>query len=283
MRFIDYLHFPYLTINLPDAGHAASYAAMNALSSHRPLHGRRILVTRAATQAAATTREITRRGGVPVSFPCLAVECLADNIRKALPLLESEDAEVAFSSSNGVHCVAEVMGKDFAGIMPRMRVAAVGDRTAAALRRHGIQPAIIPEQHSQDGLIRAYLEHGMPRQLVFFRAEEGREALAAALQQQGVAVHTIACYRTVCPQGDTSAVIDGLKTGLIDAVLLGSAKTARYFIRRIGDAAIANRAVIAVISPQVAAAAKNLGLNVQIVAKEASFASMLDGLAAHFQ
>ena len=240
-------------------------------------------MTRAAAQAAATAREITRRGGVPVSFPCLTVECLADNIRKAMPLLATEDTEAAFSSANGVRCVAEVMGKDFAGILQHMRVAAVGNRTAAALHRHGIRPAMIPEEHSQDGLIKTYAKHGMPRTLVFFRAEEGREALAAALQQQGVTVHTVACYRTVCPQDDATAVIGELKNGHIDAVLLGSAKTVRHFKERIGDAAIANRAVIAVISPQVAAVAKDLGLDVQIVAKEASFASMLDGLAAHFQ
>ncbi|MDQ7011955.1 MAG: uroporphyrinogen-III synthase, partial [Mariprofundaceae bacterium] len=255
---------------------------MNALSAHPSLRGRRILVTRAAAQAAATAQEITRRGGVPVSFPCLAVECLADNIRKAMPLMKTEGAEAAFSSTNGVRCVAETMGRDFAGILQHMRVAAVGNRTATALRRHDIRPAIIPEVHSQDGLIKAYAEHGMPRTLVFFRAKEGREALAAALRRQGVTVHTIACYRTICPQDDATPVINELKNGHIDAVLIGSAKTARHFKERIGDAAIANQAVIAVISPQVATAARDLGLDVQIVAKEASFASMLDGLAAHF-
>lgn len=256
---------------------------MDVLSGKAPLHGKRILITRATLQAKATVQETLRRGGIAVHFPCLELQCLADNIHQGLALLDEHNAEALFSSVNGVQCVAITLGKDFSSTFRRVKTAAVGQKTADALRQYHIQPDIVPEQHSQDGLIETYLERGIPERLVFFRAEEGREALAMVLEQQGSTVHTISSYRTICPQGDAPDVITDLKGGRIDAVMLGSSKTARHYVQRIGDIAIANNTAIAVISQQVAAVAKQLGLDVQIVAKEASFASMLDGLAAHFQ
>ena len=122
----------------------------------------------------------------------------------------------------------------------------------------------------------------MPDSLLFFRAEEGRETLAEALSEQGVKVMTVPAYRTICPADDAEDVLTMLQDGHIDAVLLGSTKTALFYLQRTGSLALANRPVIAVISEKMATAARKLGLNVQVVAKDASFEAMLDALARHF-
>ncbi len=214
-------------------------------------------------------------------FPCLAVQCLPENIRLGLEALP-ENTAILLSSVNGVSCAAESLGDDFVSLFSRCPVIAVGSQTAAALTGRGISVAWIAAEASQEGLIQGFAEHGLPASVCFLRAEEGRDVLQQALLSQGAEVRLIHAYRTICPQGDAADVVQALELGEIDAVLLGSSRTARHYVQRIGNAQLANRPAVAVISPQVAAAAEDAGLSVQAVAKEASFAAMLDALAEFF-
>jgi len=106
--------------------------------------------------------------------------------------------------------------------------------------------------------------------------------LAKALVQRGVTVEVVSAYRTICPEGDAGDVISMLQTGDIDAVLLGSAKTAMHYLQRVGSLEVSNRPVIVAISEKMAVAVRDMGLHVQVVAKEASFEAMLDALAEYF-
>jgi len=245
------------------------------------LAGKRILVTRAAEQFEAVAGLIEQRGGVPLPFPCLAVQCLPDNIRTALRDLPP-DAAILLSSANGVHCAAQALGGDFIPLFSRHQVIVVGPHTADALAGLGIQAAWTADEASQDGLIQGFAEHGLPASVCFLRAEEGRDVLQDALQQQGVEVRLVHAYRTVCPDDNPIAVLCAMQQGEVDAVLLGSSRTVRHYVQRIGDAALADKPAVAVISQQVAAAAQHAGLSVQAVAKEASFTAMLDALEEFF-
>ncbi len=247
------------------------------------LTGKHILITRAATQTAAVANEIRHRGGIPLCLPCLAVQCLPHHVRKGFGLLKGRDVQALFTSANGVHCAAEAMGDVFTSALRDIPVIAIGRRTASALRGHGVTPAWVPGQASQEGLLAGWRSHGLPRRLVFFRAEEGRDFLPDALAAAAVDVRLVPAYRTVCPHDDADDIIRALKEGNIDAVLLGSARTARHYVQRIGDARLAGRPAVVVISRQVATAAVSMNLDVQVVAKEASFVSMLDGLAAWYR
>ncbi|TLS68663.1 uroporphyrinogen-III synthase [Mariprofundus erugo] len=252
--------------------------------SSSPLAGKRILLSRAAAQLPELAGQVSDRGGIPLLFPCLAVEVMHDEITQALSLA-GQYSDVVFTSANGVDAVAQAVagsGQSFSRALAGMRVAAVGARTAIRLQQYGVQPAIVPEEASQDGLIDAYVSSGLPCQLLFFRAEEGRDALVEALAGQGVGVTMVTAYRTVCPDDDASAVQALLRADAVDAVLLGSARAASHYVQRIGSVELASRPVIVVISAAMADAARKLGLRVQLVAKSASFEAMLDALAEYY-
>lgn len=248
---------------------------MNALA------GKHLLVTRAAEQFADLAGLIEGRGGVAVGFPCLAVQCLPENIRQTLCRLSSGCA-ILLSSANGVNCTVRALGDDFIPLFSRHAVIVVGRQTQAALAEHGIEAAWVADEASQEGLIRGFADHGLPADICFLRAEEGRDVLQETLQKQGGTVRLVHAYRTVCPDEDATPVRQALQSGGIDAVLLGSSRTAIHYVRRIGDIRLADRPAVAVISPQVAAAARHAGLSVQVVAKEASFTALLDALAEYF-
>jgi len=247
------------------------------------LTGKHILITRASGQVEGIAKRIRQRGGIPVAFPCLTVQCCLEPIRQSVQLLEGDGVHALFTSANGIHCVAEALRDTFVSTFESVPVVAIGHRTAEALSDMDVQAAWVPQKASQEGLMDAYRQRGLPTRLVFFRAEQGRDILPEALKTAGVDVQLIPAYRTICPDDDATTVIESLKDGGIDAVLLGSSRTVQHYVRRIGDARFANRPAIVVISEQVADTACTMNLDVQVVAKEASFASMLDGLEAWFQ
>jgi uroporphyrinogen-III synthase len=246
------------------------------------LSGKRILITRAAEQQADTIKAVRAYGAMPVSFPCLALRCLPEPIRSAA---NSSDpySDVLFTSANGVHCVAETLRPDgLAELLEGRRLAAVGRKTETALKQYGLAADLLPAEASQEGLLAAYRDAGLPHHLLFFRAEDGRELLGDELIRQGCRITLIPAYRTVCPDDDAAAVRRMLAQHAIDAVLLGSPRTASHYVQRIADPALADRPVIAAISRQVATAAETAGLHVQVVAEDASFEAMLSALADYF-
>jgi len=247
------------------------------------LAGKRILVTRASEQIQSVAECIRQRGGVPVDFPCLTVTCFVKPVREAVKLFENDGVQSLFTSSNGVDCVAHALDNAFASTFHSIPVIAIGRHTADTLRSMDIKVAWVPHKASQEDLMDMWQQRGLPKHLVFFRADQGRDMLPEAMRKAGVNVHLVSTYRTICPDDDASAVMQALHNETINAVLLGSSRTVEHYVQRVGDAHLANRPAIAVISEQVADTARSLNLDVQVVAKEASFASMLDGLEIWFQ
>jgi len=246
-----------------------------------PLQGKRILNTRAMTQMLETELLITARQAISIPFPCLEMQVMPANISRGLLELETF-SDILFTSANGVSAVANSIQEPLSKRFQKHRIAAVGNQTAHALQQHGITANIIPCNASQQGLLEAYQQHGLPDSLLFFRAEEGNELLSDSLQEQGVNVCTIHAYRSICPTTSSKAIQQMLEQNQIDAVLLGSPKVAKHYLQRIGELGLANRPMLLAISPQVAHAADKLGLQVQLIAKDTNFASMLDALSNYY-
>ncbi len=248
------------------------------------LSDKQILVTRAEKHCLALSRLVESYGAIPLCLPCLAIEDMPQSIAVGMRLL-ADCSDVLFTSACGVHAVAKAVaenGRRLDDVLLNRRIAAVGTKTATALSQLGLRVDIVPQIASQDGLIEAYSTHGLPDGLLFFRAEQGRDDLVKSMLQQGVKVAVVPAYRTICPSGDARDVIAKLQAGDIDAVLLGSPRTAAHYLQRVGSEQTANRPVIAVMSEKMAVAVRELGLRVQVVAKEASFEAMLDALAEYF-
>jgi len=245
------------------------------------LHDCRILVTRSKQQFQATADLIEVRGGIAIALPCLEIEYLQTNIHTALSQLNAY-TDVLFTSRNGIEALAKYSDVPLPSLLQDHRMAVIGEKTAQALQTYGIQADIVPDIQSQCGLWNVYETYGLPKSLMFFRAEEGSDFLSQKLQTKGVSVTTSLVYKTICPDDDCSDIIQQLRQKQIDAVLLGSAKTARHYLQRIQNIQLANIPVLVAMSQQVADAADKLGLSVQLIAKQTSFASMLDELETYF-
>lgn len=249
--------------------------------SRHPLAGKRILITRAKHQIATIANLIEQSQAIPIPMPCLELQQLPQNITAALNHVQHY-SDVLFTSSNGVNAVAQACVQPLHETFASQRIAAVGNKTAQALQTHGLAANIIPETASQEGLIQAYQQSGLPQSLLFFRAADGSDVLQAQLEKQGVHVTLVKAYQTTYPLEKPSEVLSLLEKHHIDAVLLASPKTVSHYVQQVNNLELANAPVIVVISQQVADAADKLGLKVQLIAKHANFPAMLEALTDYY-
>jgi uroporphyrinogen III methyltransferase/synthase len=249
----------------------------------RPLHGVRVLVTRAPEQAEATAQHLEALGAEVLLAPAITIAPPEswEPLDRAVAAL-SRYRLVALASTNAVDALMarlEHAGRDarsLAGVL----IAAVGPRTAAALRARSLVPDTVATEMSAEGLTQALagVELGAGPALLP-RAAEGRDTLVAALEARGVKVDAPAAYRSLpVPPAELAWVAEALAAGRIDAVTFGSPRTARALLAALPDAGLLARVVVGAVGPTTAAALAEAGVHVDVVPEEHTFDALVDAL-----
>ena len=256
----------------------------------RPLFGWRVLVPRTKEQAAGVSHQLRSYGAVPEQVPTIAVEPprTPQQMERAVRgLVTGRYQWVAFTSANAVRAIREKFeeygldARAFAGV----KVAAVGQQTAASLRAFGISPDLMPEgtEQSAEGLANcwpAYDDLLDPINRVLLpRADIATEGLVARLTALGWEAEDVTAYRTVRAAPPPAPIREAIKGGGFDAVLFTSSSTVRNLIGIAGKPHAVT--VIAVIGPETAKTAAEFGLRVDVIAPRPSTAALVDALAEH--
>ncbi|HEY6808096.1 MAG TPA: uroporphyrinogen-III synthase [Gemmatimonadales bacterium] len=237
-----------------------------AVRGRLPLAGKRIVVTRPRAQADGLVAALRALGAEPVVAPVIAIEPLPDLSRLRAALGDpSVYRWIVFTSRNAVDVVLDHLAEWTipAGTLVRTAVAAVGPATAAALRLHGIEPALVPARFVAEELLAALARGGglAGARVLLPQAEDARHVLADGLRAQGAAVDVIPIYRTGAAPGDFGPLAAELAAGRVDAVTFTSASTVRRFVELVGEAAARAPTFTSVtIGPVTAAAAAAAGL-----------------------
>src|SRR6201999_158480 len=255
---------------------------------NRPLYGWKVLVPRTKEQAGAMSERLRGYGAIPCEVPTIAVEpprTPAQMERAIKGLVDGRYAWVVFTSVNAVRAVWEKFdehgldARHFGGV----KIACIGEATADAVRSFGIQPELIPDgDQSSEGLLAEFSPHDEildpVGRVLLPRADIATETLAAGLIERGWEVDDVTAYRTVRAAPPAAEIRDAIKTGGFDAVLFTSSST----VKNLGG--IAGKphtsSIIAVIGPQTAKAAAELGLRVDVTASSPSATVLAEALAA---
>jgi uroporphyrinogen III methyltransferase/synthase len=271
------------------AGPAVTASGKLSWFETRPLFGWRVLVPRTKEQAGALSERLSAHGAVPEEVPTITVEPprTPQQMERAVKgLVTGRYQWIAFTSVNAVRAVREKFeeygldARAFAGV----KVAAVGEQTADALRAFGITPDLLPEgQQSSEGLAAVwppYDELLDPINRVLLpRADIATETLVAALTELGWEADDVTAYRTVRAAPPPAAVREAIKGGGFDAVLFTSSSTVRNLVGIAGKPHAVT--VIAVIGPQTAKTAEEFGLRVDVMAARPSVTALVEALAEH--
>jgi uroporphyrinogen III methyltransferase/synthase len=255
----------------------------------KPLFGWNILVPRTKDQAGSMTERLASYGATSDVVPTISVEPprTPQQMERAIKGLVTGRYEwIGFTSVNAVRAVREKFeefgldARAFAGL----RIAAVGGVTAGALREWGLEPDLVPSgEQSARGLLEEWPPFDEvldPINRVFLpRADIATETLVAGLQEMGWEVDDVTAYRTVRAAPPAASIREAIKTGKFDAVVFTSSSTVRNLVGIAGKPHPAT--VVACIGPATAKIAEEHGLRVDVLAPEASAASLVDALAEY--
>jgi uroporphyrinogen III methyltransferase/synthase len=244
-------------------------------------------VPRTREQASTLSDALRAYGAIPVEVPTIAVEpprTPAPMERAIKGLVTGRYLWIAFTSVNAVKAVLEKLqefgldARAFAGV----KIAAVGDTTAAALRAYGIEPELVPSgEQSSEGLLaewQAYDDVFDPIDRVLLpRADIATDALVAGLKDLGWEVDDVTAYRTVRAAPPPAETREALKGGGFDAVLFTSSSTVRNLVGIAGKPH--DSTVLVAIGPQTKATAEELGLRVDVQAPKPDVNALVEGLA----
>jgi uroporphyrinogen III methyltransferase / synthase len=253
----------------------------------KPLFGWRVLVPRTKEQAGSLSTRLRGYGAVPEEVPTISVEPPRNpqQMDKAVRgLVEGRYEWIAFTSVNAVRAVREKF--DEYGLDARafsgLKIAAVGEKTAAAIAAWGLRADLVPSgEQSARGLLEdwpPYDEVLDPINRVFLpRADIATETLVAGLVELGWEVDDVTAYRTVRAAPPPAPTREAIKSGKFDAVVFTSSSTVRNLVGIAGKPHAST--VIAVIGPATAKTAEEHGLRVDVMAPTPSAELLADALA----
>ncbi|NHN30116.1 uroporphyrinogen-III C-methyltransferase [Paenibacillus agricola] len=255
----------------------------------KPLFGKRILVTRARSQASDLVYTIEDLGGEAVEFPVIRIQAptgtdALQELGNALARLGDFDW-VIFTSVNGVeHFFEQIRERRIdIRVLHKARIAAVGPKTSEALLRRGLQVESLPSKFQGDELLASIAENMLPGQHVLLpTADIAKAYIPAKLKELGLQVTEVDVYETVLETNGGAEVIEMLKQKIIQIITFTSSSTVNNLFLAFKELGVDDPlelmkgCQIACIGPVTAQTAVEAGLTVDYLAEEATVESLVE-------
>ncbi len=251
----------------------------------RPLFGKRVLVTRARSQASTLVKQLEDLGADVLEYPTIEIIPVRDPepLDEALRNISKYDW-MMFTSSNAVRGVADRMravGID-SRALAHLKFGVNGPSTAKALAEIGINADAVPDQYLASAMVELLKNDGItPKNVLFPRSEIGRETLANGLRELGSNVDEVVAYSTETPNSTGDLARKAYEEG-IDFTTFTSSSTVRNLVDLLGGSPdLINTSKTVIIGPITAETAKELNVNIDFEADEQSIAGIVKALTNH--
>jgi uroporphyrinogen III methyltransferase/synthase len=248
------------------------------------LSGRTVVVTRSGTRAAGLMEALEQAGAVTVELPLTRQVDAADGgaALRAAAAGVGDSRWVVFTSVNAVErFVAELRDARAFG---SASVAAVGGATAEALRARGIEPDLVPAEHSARGLVEAFppAGSGASNRVLFPAADIAPATIEDGLARLGWVVQRVDAYRTVPAPASEPELL--ARVAQADALVLTATSSVHAFaaLRTPDGDAVPAPAHVVCIGPTTAEAARSAGMTGVREAWGASTEGIVAELSDHF-
>lgn len=273
------------------------------------LAGQRILITRTREQASVLSERLRALGAMPIEFPTIRIVPPVDwtqldaALRRLYEPTGADYSWLILTSVNGVHSCFErlrVLGYDPAALRG-VRIASIGPATAAAVASYGLTADLVPDEYRAESVLQALIEDAQQRhtplvgqRMLLARAAEARKVLVDGLQQVGVLVDEVAAYYTLPVERDDEQgqrILRLLQERQLAILTFTSSSTVRNFMAWLrsceGAASVSlldlvkQHTQLASIGPITSQTARELGLRVDIEAREFTIDGLVDAIIQH--
>lgn len=255
----------------------------------RPLHSRRVVVTRARAQASGLAATLRGLGAEVVELPAIRIEprIESEEVRDAVASL-GDYSLVCLTSPNGVRLLFEAMsagastsgdggGPHDARALAGATVAAIGPGTARALAERGIAADVVPDRFVAEALVEALADIEVEgKRVLVARAAEARDVLPDALRERGAEVDVVALYETVREQ-PAAEEIEAAQGA--DYITFTSSSTVTNLTQALGDRFPTGARIVS-IGPITSETIRNAGLEVHVEAERHDIDGLLAALLA---
>lgn len=248
----------------------------------RPLFGKRVLVTRARSQASRLVSKLSDLGAEVFEYPAIEIVPVRDPAPLDEALRNIADYDwMMFTSSNAVRGVAarmQEMGID-SRALNHLKFGVIGPSTAKALLQIGFITDAIPNDYMASSMVELLNEKGIvPKNVLLPRSEIGRETLAIGLREMGSEVNEVTAYSTETPKDTGELAVAAYKEG-IDFTTFTSSSTVRNLVELVGGSPdLINTGKNVMIGPITAETARELKVNVDVQATEQSINGLVKAI-----
>ena len=249
----------------------------------KPLLGIKILVTRPRDQAHLLSDKLRALGAVTFELPAIEIAPPQSyaQLDDAIHNIKLYDW-IVFTSVHGVQFFNDRLASLNATLAKdnHVKVAAVGPATAAALKHAGREPDYVPRQYLTEKIAAGLGDlHG--KRILLARADIASKRLPQILSENGASVDEIVAYRTVMPNDLTREVLESILMKGIDVITFTSPSTVRNLALLLGSDGLEGclkGCKVACIGPVTHEAARELGIHVDIVAKNHTIDSLVEAI-----
>jgi len=250
----------------------------------RPLFGRSIVITRDIPGNTDFAAKIVRRGGNPLEFETIRIKPLTDSndFLRMLSKIPQYDW-IIFTSGNGVITFFDAldnMGKD-ARIFGSSKIAAIGGKTAEKLGEFGIKADFVPGTFTSRELGKQLIgfTNLQNKKMLLLRSKLASNELVEMLTSAGAQVDNVSIYTAQTAKNDTTLLADRIDKGTINWLTFASPSSVDGFFEQISSEAVGSGKVkVASIGPVTSERLRELGIKVDVTAKEHTLDGLLDAI-----
>lgn len=252
-----------------------------------PLHGKRVLITRAEEQSQDLFQRLRDLDAVPVCAPLIRFAPVEESgpLDAALRNLDRFDW-LFLTSQNALRFVLErikVLGVSLT--QGAIRVAAVAPVTAAAAEKAGLDVTYVAKKHQGTGLAEELGPQLMGRRVFLPRSDHAGRQLPDALRKAGAEVEDVIAYRTLETQSGANNLRDTVRRGAIDAIVFYSPSAVHHFSDLLGSEQAemqGDQMLFVAIGPVTAAALRESGVVRIVQAADTSTRAVVEALSQAF-
>ena len=209
----------------------------NATTTH-PLHGIRVLVGRARHQAGALSSELRQRGADVMEIPFIEIRQPKSfqALDAALKNLAVYDWLI-LTSVNGIEAMWARMQQLRVqnSALQHLRIAAIGPATKKAIEKRGVEVDVVPKEYVAESVVRSLKTKVKGKRVLLVRAKVARDVIPRELRKARAHVDVVEAYETVVPQSSRRSLRAALKNRRPHVVTFTSSSTVRNFVELLGS------------------------------------------------
>lgn len=252
-------------------------------SKDRPLLGVRVLVGRAKHQAGSLSRDLRQLGAKVIEIPFIEIRKPKSYqaLDTALKNLATYDWLI-LTSANGVEAVWERFGK----LRPagrqteHLKIAAIGPATKKAIEKRGMKVDVVPEEYVAESVVKSLRKRIAGKRVLLARAKVARDVIPRELRKLGATVDVVEAYVTVVPKASETRLRAALRDPKRrpNVVTFTSSSSVKNFVALAGDKRRLADVRLASIGPVTSETLREVGLRVDIQAKEYTMAGLVEAI-----